>query len=984
MMVTRLLWWCGDDDDDVMMRVAAAAETGGGGGERRVEESGCGDRIDPVMRSVFGIGRKSPPEKFSGGGGVVVAGIRRHDSGDGGVDEGGATVGERNIKVVVWSGWWPGISLVISGGGGRQKIYRRRGLAYQSQTILSNQPLTPLSITYPSNDYQLLVHHNAYSSPSSIPQIKCAPTVNQQQQQPEFHSLDLGLTVPVFKQGDDPIDAINHVMSFLSAVVTSRYPTTNNQLGIRQTLGNKLPLMMEELLYNQFRGDKMLLLRNDSWFKDKVVVVQAQANGQILHEEELAFLEDPDLQKGSDSNIIPYSHVNDTLTAELERYKEQVKLLKEGQNVDLKSKDNVLYSSAQSIEIDHLKQTLSEHLKEKESLMKTSKMSPHMGRLWSKTTLESKTFEVKMNQVLNENERLLEQVINKDIVNIILNSSVGNTSMNVHECEKCLKLKTELLNKSDFVEKEIYDKLFKSFTTLEKHCISLEVNNQLNQEVFKRDNSISNQSALSFDQYFELNELKAQAKRKGLGIKLSTGASRSQPSGNTKKDKIQQTPKKVSKRNCLETKKPTGKVFTNTRYTWRPTGRIFTIVGNACPLTRITTTSEVPRRKPTALESDTPKPVVVQIILWYLDSSCSKHMTEDRSQLTNFVNKYLGTVKFGNDHVAKILGYGDYQIGNVMISKVYYVEGLGHNLFSFGQFCDSNLEVAFRQHTCFIRNLEAPVRQIKTNNGTEFVNQTLREYYEKVDISHETSVARSPQQNGVIERRNRTLIEATRTMLIYAKALLFLWAEEVATACYTQNRSIICLCHGKTPYELLHDKLHDLSFFHVSGALCYPTNDSENLGKLQPKADIGLMPNPPPSTPFVPPSRNDWDILFQPLFDELLNPPSSFDRPASKVIAPITEVVAPEPAASTGPPSSTTVDQDASSPSNSQTTPKTQSLVISNDVEEENHNLDVSHMNNDPFFGLSIPKNDSEASSSSDVIPTIVQTAAPNSEHITK
>ncbi|GKB52349.1 retrovirus-related pol polyprotein from transposon TNT 1-94, partial [Tanacetum coccineum] len=97
---------------------------------------------------------------------------------------------------------------------------------------------------------------------------------------------------------------------------------------------------------------------------------------------------------------------------------------------------------------------------------------------------------------------------------------------------------------------------------------------------------------------------------------------------------------------------------------------------------------------------------VVQIVLWYLDSGCSKHMTGDRSQLTNFVNKFLGTVKFGNDHVAKIMGYGDYQIGNVTISRVYYVEGLGHNLFSVGQFCDSNLEVAFRQHTCYIRNLE--------------------------------------------------------------------------------------------------------------------------------------------------------------------------------------------------------------------------------------------------------------------------------------
>ncbi|GJQ99480.1 retrovirus-related pol polyprotein from transposon TNT 1-94 [Tanacetum coccineum] len=128
--------------------------------------------------------------------------------------------------------------------------------------------------------------------------------------------------------------------------------------------------------------------------------------------------------------------------------------------------------------------------------------------------------------------------------------------------------------------------------------------------------------------------------------------------------------------------------------------------------------------------------------------------------------------------------------------------------------------------------LQVPVQRIRTINGTKFVNQNLREYYEKVGISHETSVARSLQQNGVVERRNLTLIEAAHTMLIYAKAPLFLWAESVATACYTQNHSIIRLRYDKTPYELLHDKLPDLSFFYVFGALCYPTNDSENLGKL--------------------------------------------------------------------------------------------------------------------------------------------------------
>ncbi|GKE40090.1 retrovirus-related pol polyprotein from transposon TNT 1-94 [Tanacetum coccineum] len=210
---------------------------------------------------------------------------------------------------------------------------------------------------------------------------------------------------------------------------------------------------------------------------------------------------------------------------------------------------------------------------------------------------------------------------------------------------------------------------------------------------------------------------------------------------------------------------------------------------------------------------------------------------------------------------------------------------------------------------------------------------------EKVGISHETSVSRSPQQNGVVERRNRTLIEAARTMLIYAKALLFLWAEAVATAYFDELTAMA------SEHSNLEPTLHEMTPATISS---------------------GLVPNPPPLTPFIPPSRTDWDILFQPLFDELLNPLSSIDRPAPDIIAPIAEVVALEPAASTGSPSSPTVDQDAPSPSNSQTTPKTQSSVISNDVEEENHDLDVAHMNNDPFFGILIPKNDSEASSSSD------------------
>ncbi|GKD51218.1 hypothetical protein Tco_1280194, partial [Tanacetum coccineum] len=90
---------------------------------------------------------------------------------------------------------------------------------------------------------------------------------------------------------------------------------------------------------------------------------------------------------------------------------------------------------------------------------------------------------------------------------------------------------------------------------------------------------------------------------------------------------------------------------------------------------------------------------VVHVLLWYLDSGCSNHMTGNRSKLKNFVEKFIGSVKFGNDHLGAIMGYGDYVIGDSVISRVY------HNLFSVGQFCDSDLEVAFRKHTCFVRNI---------------------------------------------------------------------------------------------------------------------------------------------------------------------------------------------------------------------------------------------------------------------------------------
>ncbi|GJZ23300.1 retrovirus-related pol polyprotein from transposon TNT 1-94 [Tanacetum coccineum] len=145
-----------------------------------------------------------------------------------------------------------------------------------------------------------------------------------------------------------------------------------------------------------------------------------------------------------------------------------------------------------------------------------------------------------------------------------------------------------------------------------------------------------------------------------------------------------------------------------------------------------------------------------------------------------------------------------------------------------------------------------------------------------------------------------------------------------------------------------------------------------------------LVPTPPPSTPFVPPSRTDWDILFQPMFDELLTLPPSVDYPATEVVALIHKVVSPVPVVSTGSPFSTNVNQDAPSPSHSQTTPETQPLVIPNDVEEDNHDIEISHIGNDPYFGILIPEIPFDQYSSSDFIHTIVHPDHQISKHNSK
>ncbi|GJX71902.1 retrovirus-related pol polyprotein from transposon TNT 1-94 [Tanacetum coccineum] len=375
---------------------------------------------------------------------------------------------------------------------------------------------------------------------------------------------------------------------------------------------------------------------------------------------------------------------------------------------------------------------------------------------------------------------------------------------------------------------------------------------------------------------------------------------------------------------------------------------------------------------------------IVQLILFIVDLGCTKHMTGNLSLLCNFVEKYLGTVCFGNDRFAIILGYGDLVQGNITINRVYYVEGLNHNLFSVGQFCDADLEVAFQKSTCFVRdlqgndlltgnrgsnlytislqettsstpiclmakasptqawlwhrrlshlnfdyinllskkdvviglpklkyvkdqlcsscevskakrssfktkavpsskgrlnllhmdlcgpmrvasingkkyildeipevlkdfltmiqrNLQALVIFVRTDRGTEFLNKTLNAFFKEEGIKHQTSTPRIPEQNSVVERRNCTLVEDARTMVLASKLPLFFWAEAIATACYTQNRSIIISTHKKTAYHIINDRKPSIKHLHIFGCTCYLTRDGENLDKIKEKGDPCIL-----------------------------------------------------------------------------------------------------------------------------------------------
>nr|GEZ61389.1 hypothetical protein [Tanacetum cinerariifolium] len=333
------------------------------------------------------------------------------------------------------------------------------------------------------------------------------------------------------------------------------------------------------------------------------------------------------------------------------------------------------------------------------------------------------------------------------------------------------------------------------------------------------------------------------------------------------------------------------------------------------------------------------KEQIVQLILFIVDFGCTKHMTGNLKLLCNFVEKFLGTVRFGNDQFAPILGYRDFfkemkstcfvrdlhgnnlLTGNRrsdlytislqestsstplclmakatptqawlwhrrlshlnfdyinLISKKDIVIGLpklklnllhmdlcgpmrvasingkkyilvivdDYSRYTWTLFLcskDETPDVLKKFLTMIQRNLQDSVITVRTDRDTEFLNKTLNAFFKEEGIEHQTSTARTPEQNNVVERRNRTLVEAARTMLSASQLPLFFWAEAIATACYTQNRSIIILTHGKTPYHIINDKKPSIKHLHIFGCICYITRDGKNLNQMKEKGDQCIL-----------------------------------------------------------------------------------------------------------------------------------------------
>ncbi|GJW55385.1 retrovirus-related pol polyprotein from transposon TNT 1-94 [Tanacetum coccineum] len=382
------------------------------------------------------------------------------------------------------------------------------------------------------------------------------------------------------------------------------------------------------------------------------------------------------------------------------------------------------------------------------------------------SSVDKQCFKIHKKELFLDNDRLLHQIMSQDVMLCVMNfTAVFGDSVNLEmqsseSHDKCSDLDVELLKNQN-----AYNELLKSYSQLEKHCISLELPIQLNQEIFQKDKSCDNQHALEILEFFENNDLKAQLQAKDTTIRKLKEHIKSMRE-NDKKEKVKQDMDEIKTIN-IELEHSVAKLLSKNKLLHKEIEHLKKIYKDQFDSIK----------KTRALSKEQCDSLIYQLNTKSMENEDLKGQIQEKG-------RHIDYLKYTQEQADILRG---------IVKQTKAIQPLDNALY----------------FAC---------------------------------ISHQTYVARTPQQNGVVERQNQTLVEAARIMLIFSKAPLFMWAEAINTACYTQNHSLIRLRYNKTPYELMYDKKLDLSFLYVFGSLCYPTNDSEDLGKLNVKADIADSP----------------------------------------------------------------------------------------------------------------------------------------------
>nr|GEV53919.1 integrase, catalytic region, zinc finger, CCHC-type, peptidase aspartic, catalytic [Tanacetum cinerariifolium] len=615
---------------------------------------------------------------------------------------------------------------------------------------------------------------------------------------------------------------------------------------------------MVESPFSKFKEDKVRMLsvqvykemlqctqpkkrRDASWFKEKVLLVQAHAEGKELDEEQLAFLIDLGVVDGQVAQRI--THYAAFQTDDLDAYDFDCD--------DISSAKVIFMANLSSCDSDVLSERIKPILYDGNVLSKTHDVLSVVDD--EETLILAEESRLKMVEKQND------PIMNKEKINITL---INYTELNklAEGFGKHFIPQQELSVEQKFWLQS-FDKNFEEPST-SNTPVKIEVPRELPK------------NHPEVQEYFEQNDLKAQLRAKDTVINKLKETIHSLRA-NVNPAKVKKDIDEIETIN-IELEHSVAKLLSENEKLHKEKWHL--------KKTQKELYDSIKPSRVHAKEQCCPNCLVV-FGLRMLQAYDQKPL-----QLTNFVNKFLCIVKFGNDQIAKIMGYGDYQIRNVTNSRVYYVEGLGHKLLSVGQFCDSDLEVAFRKHTCFVCNLE-DVDLLMKSQGTNLYKLSIA----KADVGIFIRYAPAKKAYLIYNRRTRRNME---TIHVDFDELIAMASEQSSSG----------------------PALHEMT-----------------LGTLSSR----LVPQPPSSTPFVSPTRDDWDTLLQPLFDEHFRPPPCVDHPVLEIVSLVSAV-------STGSPYSTSVHQDTPSPSTSQTSQASPSYVVTPSAEEADHDIEVSHMDNNP------------------------------------